>query len=207
MNSRMKALIYDLEIIKAIPERNGQPESDIEYCAGWQDHANMGISVCCGYEYDSGRYRVFCLDNLYEFSNAVNAADIIIGFNNIAFDNAVIRACWQPLVKLPEKWEEKSYDLLREIWVAAGLAPTFNFKTHGGFGLDAMCEANFGTKKSGNGALAPKWWQRKMIGNVIDYCLNDVALTKQLFDHVLKGHPLVNPNDKQPLHLANPFPK
>ena len=190
----MRAFIYDIEIVKAIPERNGENDLDVEYCAGWQDHANMGISVCGGFEYDSGRYRVFCTDNLHQFADAVERADIIVGFNNIPFDNAVIRATWQPLVKLPENWEAKSYDLLREIWVAAGLGPEFNFKTHGGFGLDAMCEKNFGTKKSGNGALAPKMWQRGQIGNVIDYCLNDVALTKQLFDKVLADGTLQNPN-------------
>jgi hypothetical protein len=190
----VKALIYDIEIINAIPERNpDDTEIGITYCGGWHDHANMGISVIGGYEYDSGRYRVFCTDNMHEFADAIERADVIVGFNNIAFDNAVIRACWGPLVKLPEGWEAKSYDLLVETWRAVGLGPAFNFKTHGGYGLDAMCEANFGTKKSGNGALAPKWWQRGMTGNVIDYCLNDIALTKQLFDAVLNGDEIMNP--------------
>lgn len=191
----MNAFIYDIEIAKAIPERNGQNEADIEYCAGWDDHANMGISVICGYEYASQRYRVFCADNMHEFVAAIERADLIVGFNSIPFDNAVIRAVWQPLVKFPDNWESKSYDLLREIWVAAGLSPTFNYKTHGGFGLDACCKVNFATEKSGNGALAPKWWQRGMTGNVVDYCLNDIALTKQLFDRVMAGGELRNPKD------------
>ena len=37
----MGYLIYDLEIVKAIPDRNKPNEPGIEYCAGWDDHANM----------------------------------------------------------------------------------------------------------------------------------------------------------------------
>lgn len=200
----MKALIYDIEIVKAIPERSGTRDLDIEYCAGWQDHANMGISVCGGFETETNRYRVFCTDNLHEFALAVERADVLVGFNNIAFDNAVIRAAWQPVVKLPKNWEAKSYDLLREIWLGAGLAPEFNYKTHGGYGLDAVCEKNFGTKKSGDGALAPKMWQRGMIGNVIDYCLNDITLTKQLFDRVLMNGVIISPKDGKTISIRHP---
>ena len=164
----------------------------------------MGISVIGGYEYETGRYRVFCRDNMHEFAQAVERADIIVGFNNIAFDNAVIAACWGPLVKLPEGWQGKSYDLLREIWAAARLGPVFNFRTHGGYGLDAVCERNFGAKKTGNGALAPVLWQQGEIGQVIDYCLNDVRLTKLLFDRVLAGLPIISPKDGTKLMLRAP---
>lgn len=201
----MKAMIYDIEIVKAIPERNrDDTEADIEYCAGWHDHANMGISVIGAYDYAQDRYRVFCQDNMHEFAAALESTELLVGFNNIPFDNAVIRAAWAPMIKLPDGWEAKCYDLLRETWAAAGLGPDFNFKTHGGYSLDAMCERNFGTKKSGNGALAPKLWQRGAIGNVIDYCLNDIRLTKQLFDAVLAGRPLKNPKGNGPLVLRKP---
>ena len=164
----MKALIYDIEIKKGILGKGEEALAGYEYCAGWHDHANMGISVIGAYDYAEDRYRVFCEDNMHEFSEAVDKADKIVGFNNVAFDNAVIAACWGPLVKLPEGWQAKSYDLLVEIWHAAGLGPTFNYKTHGGYGLDAVCERNFGLKKTGHGAKATIFWQRGMIGNVID---------------------------------------
>lgn len=203
--AEMKALIYDIEIVKAIPERNpDDTEADIDYCAGWQDHANMGISVIGAYDYAQERYRVFCADNQHEFAQAVENADLIVGFNNVAFDNAVIRAAWGQHLVLPEGWQGKSYDLLVEVWRAAGLGPVFNYKTHGGYGLDAVCEKNFGTKKSGNGALAPKMWQRGMVGNVIDYCLNDIRLTKQLFDHVAAGNALKCPKTGAALKLRAP---
>ena len=200
----MKVLIYDIEIEKGILGKGEEALAGYEYCAGWHDHANMGISVIGAYDYNEDRYRVFCQDNMHEFAQAIEKADKIIGFNNVAFDNAVIAAAWEPLVKLPEGWQGKSYDLLVETWRAAGLAPVFQYPSHIGYGLDAMCERNFGTKKSGHGAKAPIYWQRKMIGNVIDYCLNDIRLTKQLFDAVLAGKPISNPTNGKELILRNP---
>ena len=177
----MKALVYDIEIVKAIPEHDGNNELGIDYCAGWRDHGNMGISVIGAYDYETDRYRVFCKDNFGLFLDATTGK-LLVGFNSIAFDNAVINATLG--VTIPE---DHCYDLLRETWAAFGLGQVFNYKTHGGFSLDAICKRNFGIKKTGNGALAPKLWQRGEIGAVIDYCLNDVAMTKTFFDHVISG--------------------
>lgn len=196
----MKAIIYDCEIINAIPPRKGEKMNGIEYCDGWRDFANMGISVIGAYDYTEDRYRVFCEDNRDAFADLCAAADICVGFNSIPFDNALIAAT--PYWCAPPA--EKCYDLLREIWAAAGLPPEFDGKTHGGFGLDAVCEVNFRTKKTGNGALAPVAWQLGKIGDVIDYCLNDIRLTKQLFDAVLVGQTLINPKDNSLLVLTNP---
>jgi hypothetical protein len=194
-------LIYDCEIVKAIPNRDGSTIDGIEYCAGWRDFENMGISVIGVYDYVEDRARVFCADNAEEFAVLWRGRDLCIGFNSIPFDNELIDATpgWaSPL-------ECDCYDLLREIWAAVGLGPEFNFKTHGGYGLDAVCEANFGTRKSGSGAFAPVLWQQGKIGEVIDYCLNDVHLTKQLFDAVLAGTPIKNPKGGPDLIVRKPF--
>jgi len=195
-------IIYDLEILKAIPDpRGGEPEVGIEYCEGWKDHANMGITVLGVYDYLEDRYRVFLDDNKEEFAKLLDSrGPLCVGFNSIPFDNEVLMHT--------EGWRAPNtaicYDLLKEIWNALKLQSAFNVGTHGGLGLEAMCEANFGTKKSGNGAMAPILWQRKQFGAVIDYCLNDVVLSKQLMDRVLAGHPLINPKGGKPLLLRNP---
>lgn len=187
----MSMMIYDIEIVKAIPPKHySELIRGIQYCAGWHDHAGMGISVIGAYDHVEDTYRVFCADNFSAFQDLVDARDTVVGFNSIAFDNEVCRANG---LDVPD---EKSYDLLVEIWRAAGLGPTYRHPTHAGFGLDAVCEANFGLRKSGHGALAPVDWQIGKIGSVIDYCLNDVRLTKRLLDHVLCARFLVNPRDR-----------
>lgn len=167
-------LVYDCEIEKAILGKNETPLEHVQYCQGWRDFENMGISVIGAYDGNEHRYRVFCKDNLGEFQDLVNKHNIIAGFNSIAFDN---RLCEANGINIPT---EKSYDLLLEIWKASGLGPVFEYPSHMGFSLDAVCSANLGYSKSGNGAAAPHLWQEGKIGSVIDYCLNDVRLTCEI---------------------------
>lgn len=179
-------LIYDCEIENAIATKNEPKQDGIEYCAGWRDFQNMGISVICAYDYALDNYRVFCRDNFDKFQDLVNQREIIIGYNSLAFDN---RLCETNKIIVPD---DKSYDVLSEIWKAKGLEGYFDTKhkeRYMGTGLDNMCKVNFGTRKSGYGALAPVQWQKGEVGNVIDYCLNDVKLTKQLVDQIIyTGH-------------------
>ena len=180
----MTILIYDIEIKKAIPSNSRKRLESIEYCDGWHDHANMGVACIGVYDYFEDRYRVFMDDNLEDFFHLCDARDLLVGFNSIAFDNAVLNAgAGVPLLNEPNKF----YDLLVELWKGAGLGPTFESMSHAGFGLDAVCKVNFGTVKSGHGALAPVDFQQGRIGSVIDYCLNDVRLTKQLLDQVMRS--------------------
>jgi hypothetical protein len=186
----MNAMVYDIEIVKAIQGRNEERIPGIEYCAGWQDHANMGVSVIGVYDFVSHRYRVFCKDNFDEFFALAAQRSVLVSFNGVGFDNKVLR--WIPSGASFDL-SASAYDILREIWVCLGLNPDkFYWKTHGGLGLDAVCEANYLGKKSGHGALAPIQWQRGEIGAVIDYCLNDVKMTKDLFEACQAG-PIANP--------------
>lgn len=190
-------LIYDIEIIKAIPSKNEPRIEGIAYCEGWHDHVNMGISVIGCYDYVEDRYRVFCKDNFDDFQLLVNESETIVGFNSLAFDNKV---CAANGINVPAS---KSLDLLVEIWKAAGLSETFQYPTHLGYGLDAVCEANFDRKKTGHGALAPVQWQNGEIGSVIDYCLNDVALTKEIVDEIARSGKLLCPKTTKVLNLEN----
>ncbi|CAB5083340.1 hypothetical protein IST4116A_01234 [Burkholderia cenocepacia] len=183
------SLIYDIEIVKAILGRGEERIEGIQYCDGWHDHAGMGISVIGAYDYAEARYRVFCEDNLDEFVALCAERAPLVSFNGIGFDDKVINATLDPYSAMPKSFR---YDLLAEIWRAAGLDPTFGGNSHTGYGLDATCEVNFGIRKSGNGAHAPIAWQQGRVGEVIDYCLNDIRITKRLFDHaVVLGEPIV----------------
>lgn len=183
-----KAIVYDSEVVRPVPPRGKPMLQGIEYCKSWTDYLNMGISVVAAYEYALDRYRVFCRDNAQYFIWLVNQADVIIGFNSIKFDNELLAAHG---VSIPV---EKCYDMLVEIWLAAGLGPEYKHGTHAGFSLDNCVRANFGlSKKQGGGAMAPVDWQRGNIGNVIDYCIEDVRMTKLLVDRVIEKGELVNP--------------
>lgn len=192
-------LVYDIEIVKAVPSRTGEGLAQgIEYCEGWHDHENMGISVVGAYDYKADEYRVFAKDNLAEFAQLTKMRRPLVGFNSIPFDNAVLAA--NDIVIA----EERCYDLLRETWRAAGLGPTFMFPSHAGYGLADIAMNNGLPDKTGHGAIAPVDWQRGNIGKVIDYCLHDVWLTKKLLDHVMSEKPLADPKTRKALHLRTP---
>jgi len=186
----VKIIIYDCEIKRGIPARGEEKIPGIEYCRGWGDHEGMGVSVTGVYDYAEDRYRVFCDDNVGEMLVLFAEADLLVGFNSLRFDDKLLEATYDDFRDITTP----RYDILVEIWRAAGLKPSWGSpKTHGGFGLGDMCETNFDEPKSGHGAMAPVDWQRGNIGAVIDYCLHDIYMTKMLMDLVISGTPVVSP--------------
>lgn len=194
-------LVYDIEIVKAVPPKYGEPkEPGIQYCDGWEDFANMGISVVGIYDYNADTYRIFCEDNREELQMLFARHNICVSFGGIKFDNNVLHAAWGIEID-----RNKCYDILREIWVSMGLDPTrFVSKTHGGLSLNAIAIANGLTGKTGNGAYAPHLWQQGKIGSVIDYCLQDVRATKGLLDKILRLGQLKDPRfpNARPIKLS-----
>ena len=190
-------LIYDLEIVKAIPDRKKAREPDIEYCAGWDDHANMGVSVIGAYDVIEHRFRVFTKEAFGDFE-ALAKDRMVIGFNSIHFDDRVLAAIG---INVTTEW-----DLLQEMWVAAGLGREFKLSSHIGFGLDATAKANGFSGKTGWGGAAPIQWQRGEYGRVIDYCLEDVRLTWRLVKQVLELGELQDPrNPSKTLNIPSPL--
>jgi hypothetical protein len=125
---------------------------------------------------------------------------VVIGFNSLGFDRLLLEVNG---IRYPA---HANYDLLAELWMAAGLLPEYSGAIHNGFGLDATAEANQIGNKSGHGALAPVDWQRGHISTVVDYCLHDVWLTKQLIDLLVKQGWLNDPRDRfKILEVDKPF--
>lgn len=186
----LNALVYDCEIARMIPpaEPGISRNPALQYCEGWGDYDNMGISVVGVYSYRESRYRVFMQDNLAELPELFRECRLAVGFNNIHFDNPLLAANGV-LVEF-----ERSYDLLREMWLAAGLGMEFDRKKNAGYGLEKTIAANFpGLGKSGRGEFAPELFQTGQYGRLVDYCLNDVHLTRRLFDRVMSRQGIRDP--------------
>ena len=203
----MKILVYDCEIIKAVmPDYANQAKIEgIEYCEGWYDHSNMGISVIGTYNNwtkESIAYvnfdDILPMDKesswrpLNEFQELLNQADVLVGFNNQSFDDNLIKANG---FTIPENI--LNYDILVEIWKAVGIEPPFVYPTHAGYSLKQTCEANGLPPKTGDGANAAVQWQRGEHKKVIDYCLNDIKITTELLRKIMSNDGwLVNPKNK-----------
>lgn len=204
-------IIIDVEIKRAILGRNETPTPGIEYCGGWRAFDAMGIACVCTYDINTHLSRVFLEEDLAELANYLYGKSTA-GFNTRRFDLPLLgqHAVYvgDEAVTMgpdsPPTWTHTHYDILEEIWLALGLNPDkFNPRTHGGWGLDAVCKATLGIAKTGHGALAPVWWQQGKTGKVIDYCLNDVWMEGQLLLHIAKGLPVTNGKDTVQLKVPN----
>lgn len=188
----MRAIVYDLEIRKCVPKRNVENSPNLEYCEGWRDHAAMGVASLVAFDMLAQQYRIFMQDNLPDFEDLVSEADLLVGFNNIHFDNSVLGHNGFSKDAL----DAKSYDILVELWRALGLGPTYRYPSHAGYTLQAVALANLGTGKTGNGAFAPELFQLGQFGTLLDYNLRDVYLTAQLFERIDQRRPFWNPKPK-----------
>lgn len=188
-------IVYDCEIIKAIPSKKERKLTGIMYCKGWRDFDGMGVACVAAYDYETNGIRVFCEDNLADFQELVDSTDWVVGYHNWNFDDMLMEAHG---VEIPE---EKSYDLYREVYKAHGYKPSQRVS---GLKLDQLAAANFPYRgKSGEGAMAPINWQQGKIGAVIDYCINDVLLTRDLLNLAIKGR-LISPKTRRVVRVKPP---
>lgn len=194
-NKRLKSfqnlITLDCEIVKAIPPPDDDDRIDhIEYCAGWGDFYNMGISCVVVHDLENNNTAAFTSDDLHELQHLINISQVVATFNGVNFDSKLLEANG---VFIPD---DKHYDLLREIWISKGLDPDiYNNDTHGGYGLDAIAKANGYEGKTGNGAEAPIWWQQAEFDKVISYCNNDVTLLDDLLFEIVHNGGLFDPTD------------
>jgi hypothetical protein len=191
----MRIVVYDAEILNAIPDKGSASIEGITYAKNWGDHVGMGVSVITAYVWEHG-YRVFLADNFATFKElAEDPETLCVGYNNRVFDDLLLERALGITIPV-----SRSYDLLRAVKVARGQNPA----GVGGPSLGALCEANFLPGKNGTGAFAPILWQKGKIGQVIDYCLNDTAQTVRLLELVLAGR-LRDPDSGRILSVSQPL--
>lgn len=212
----MNLLTYDCEIIRGIPSGKHPSEPDIEYCNGWKDFANMGVSLISVYDFNTRMPRLFMQDNIVDFFRMVERQDtIVVGFNNWNFDDNLVSYMGVKFERYTRAVRydvdetsvvcAQSFDLLRAIWEAAGLDSNSYGYHHQGFGLHDVCMANIGQGKRGDGELAAILFQRQRYGSLVDYGLTDIMLTAYLLE-LCARQPIINPKKPQErLHVAIPF--
>lgn len=185
----MRVLVYDMEILRPIPEHNGK--ADWVYAKS----GKCGIASGVIYDSDTGRYHLYDKHMVEEFVEHLNQADLAVGFNNVGFDKPAIEG------SSGREITSKQLDILDE------LRRNHNIKGHGLWGLGAICERTLGVGKSGNGASAPSLAAASQWGRLLDYNLNDVHLTKELFNHIVEEGWLMGPDGQKKYLATSKWPK
>lgn len=171
-------VVVDVEIQKQIGQDG----------LGWDDTDKLGVACAVVYEYKTDRFRVYghTAEELEALRRRLTEADRVSGYNIWKFDFPVI---WGLAGRLrAEHMKAKTNDLLRRIWQGLGHDPdVFNKSTHGNWGLDVVAKGTLKAPgKIANGAQAPIWYQQGKYGPLINYCVDDVTLERDLTDFVDK---------------------
>lgn len=195
-------IVVDVEIKKTIEETPG----------GWDATDLLGVSCAVVYEYRKDRFRVFgdSQEDLVALRVRLMDADRISGFNTWRFDIPVIfgisRTHWddanhEGAQRLKTSLRGKSNDLLRRIWEGLELNPDEFTSQHKGWSLNNVAGGTLGTRKIGYGGDAPKWYQAGDWGRLVNYCIDDVAIEKQLTDFVDRYEYVVHGETRKVVHL------
>ncbi len=151
----------DNEIVLDIETQNTFEE------AGGYFTDKLKVSLVGVYYYETDTYESYLEPDLPKMFQRLEQGGRIIGYNSIGFDMPVLNNYYLgDLLKLPQ------LDILREIEKALG----HRIK------LDAVAEATVGTKKSGHGLQAVQWWKEGKIDSIRDYCLQDVRVTREVYE-------------------------
>ncbi|MBI2485193.1 ribonuclease H-like domain-containing protein [Candidatus Uhrbacteria bacterium] len=138
---------------------------------GSNDHSQLKISVIGCYFYDTDEYRAFEEREFAELWPRLERADRLIGYNTIGFDYLVMNNYYTgDFRKFP------TLDMLAEIEHALG----YRLK------LQDVAMATIGEGKSGYGGQAVEWWKDGKVDEIKSYCLQDVRVTKGIYEYGLR---------------------
>ncbi|PIP87206.1 helicase [Candidatus Campbellbacteria bacterium CG22_combo_CG10-13_8_21_14_all_36_13] len=153
----MRYLVFDIET------------KNIFQDVGKNDPSLLDLSVLCTYESETGKYDSFLEDDLDRLWPLIESADAIIGYNSNHFDIPLLNKYYPG-----DMYRFKSIDLMKTIQDALGRR----------IGLDAVAQATLGTSKTAHGLQAVEWWKQGEVQKVIDYCIADVKVTKDLYEYM-----------------------
>ncbi|MDY0042351.1 MAG: DEAD/DEAH box helicase, partial [Desulforhabdus sp.] len=130
---------------------------------GWQNKHLMRLSVAVIYEIPAGTFHVYKEDDVFSLIRHLQKLDLVVGFNLIQFDYEVLKAYTSiDFNQIP------TFDILGEIQQRLGFR----------LSLDHLATCCLGKCKSADGVQAVSWLREGKWDLLIDYCKDDVILTR-----------------------------
>lgn len=155
--STMNVVFFDLET-----------QNTFDDVGGRENIRKLGMSAAVTYSSADGQFRHYTEATVADLIAELRAADQVIGFNIRRFDYEVLRAYTaDPLDGVP------TVDMLDHIYSRLGFR----------ISLDTLARATLGQTKSSDGLQAVRWYREGRIQEILEYCQQDVALTRQLYEY------------------------
>lgn len=154
----MRAITFDIESISDSVVR------------GHIDVNEQELTVVAIHDSDTGEYSSYFKEELHKLWPILERADMLIGFNSDTFDIPLLNRYYPGDLS-----HMRSLDLLSEVQKVLGRR----------IRLQALAEATLKKGKKGDGLLAGDWWREGKRDKVAEYCIEDVRLTRELYDYAL----------------------
>lgn len=149
-------VVFDIETKNFFPDVGGE-----------ENIGKLDVSVVGVYSYDKNEYFCFDEQELDKLGRLLKNAGLLIGFSSKRYDVPVLEKYFDfNLAAIPH------FDILEEIQKEFGRR----------ISLGILAEANLGIKKTGHGSEAIELYKRGEIEKLKEYCLQDVKITKEIFD-------------------------
>lgn len=137
---------------------------------GSNDPADLDLSVICIHDSFTNEFTSYLEADFGKLWPILEQADAFVTWNGDHFDIPILNKYYPgDLSKI------KSIDLMREVQQVLGRR----------LKLDSVGEATLNRNKSGNGIDAIEWWRNGEVDKIIQYCIEDVRLTRDLYDYAL----------------------
>ena len=160
----MRKIVFDIETRNVFAD------------VGKNDPALLDIALVAIHDSETDTYSSYLEEELGKLWPIIERADMLIGFNSDHFDIPLLNKYYPgDLTKI------KSLDILKEIRATYGRRMK----------LDQLAEGTLGTKKSGHGLDAILWWKQGEIEKIRTYCIDDVRITKELYDYAREHNKLI----------------
>ena len=160
----MKAIVFDIETADVFTDEKRKAE-DLE------------LAIVAVYNYSDNSYSTYTKEELDKLWELMRNIDTLIGFNSNHFDIPLLNK-YSPI---DLKKEFKSIDLMENVKQSLGRR----------IKLDWIADGTLGINKSGDGLKAVEWWNRGEIDKVREYCIDDVKITKEIFDYAKENKKLL----------------
>jgi DEAD/DEAH box helicase domain-containing protein len=147
-------LIIDVETQKLVQD-----------VGGWDHIDKLGISVACAYDSKTDQFLSFRENELKQLIELCEER-LVIGYNIRGFDLPVM---------VPYGLDPKRLDVFDIMYDLETLTRQRYLK------LEAVARGTLNAGKSADGLMAVEWWKTGQIQKIIDYCIQDVKVTRDIF--------------------------
>ncbi len=164
----MRKIVFDIEtknIFQDVGSRN--PE-------------DLDISVVGLYDFETNKYHTFLQEEFDAMWEIFKRTDLMITFNGEYFDIPLLNKYYKK-AGLGDLKQIRSLDIFKEIKQTSGRW----------LKLDKIAQGTFGVNKSGDGLEAVKWWREGKVEEIKKYCLDDVKITKDVYEFAMKNKKLI----------------